>query len=144
MLDTKLTQVLEIIQSFCNEPDAYKILDADDILTKLPSDMEMTKLQLSVAIKELKDRELVKVKYFTLDEYCLSASPRAKIEQEKREEEIKVEAAIASMNPMMTDPKTGKRKKVVAKGGFWGAFFGALFGGGIIMAVYIVVQMFVL
>ena len=36
MLDDKMTAVLSVIQEYCEEPDVFKILDADDILSKLP------------------------------------------------------------------------------------------------------------
>ena len=146
MLNERTAKVLDIIQDFCVEPDAFKVLDAEDILAKLPQEMPMTKTELSNAIKELKERELVKVKYFTLDEYVLSASPRAKIEQEKRQEETKVEAAIASGHmSQVTGKEYGKKKKATpSKGSFLGAFLGSLLGGGVIMVIYILLQMFVL
>lgn len=144
MYNERTAKVLEIIQDFCVEPDAFKVLDAEDILAKLPENMPMTKEELSNAIKELKDLELVKVKYFTLDEYVLSASPMAKIEQEKRKEEFKVEAAIASGIIAPTVNHDGKANTEKPKSGFWGGFLGALIGGGIVVAIYILLNLFVL
>lgn len=141
MLEEKQTRVLDAIWEFCKEPDVFKILDADDILSALPAGTKMTKDELSSAIKELKDRELVKVKYFTVNEYCLSASPRAFFVQEKRQDEVKIEEALKS-EPIITNAKSVK-KRVKSLSSFWGAFFGALLGGAIIMIIFAVLQKFV-
>jgi hypothetical protein len=139
-----MTAVLSVIQEYCEEPDVFKILDADDILSKLPETLELTKEDLSQVIKDLKDRELIKVKYFTLNEYCLSCSVRAKIEREKREEEIKVEEALATVTPILSGIKGGKKKVAIKSRGFWGAFLGAFLGGVVVFALYVILDLFVL
>ena len=144
MLDNTMTAVLSVIQELCGELDVFKILDADDILSKLPEALELTKADLSQTIKDLRDRELVKVKYFTPDEYCLSCSVRAKIEQEKREEEIKVEEALASVKPILSGIKSGRKRATIKFSGFWGAFLGAFLGGAVVFAAYIILDLFVL
>ena len=61
--------VLEALRKLTGTNDIYKVIEADEIIAELP--YQMTKLQLSATIRDLRDREYIKVKYFTPDEYCL-------------------------------------------------------------------------
>ena len=67
--DSKL--VYDVLRSLVGDDDVYKIIEADEVLEKLPADKQFTKVQLSAIVRDLKDREYIGVKYFTPDEYCL-------------------------------------------------------------------------
>ena len=93
MLDERNSKVLDVVIDFCGSGEEFKILDAADIIAKLPESLEVDKDALVSIIKELKDRELLKLKYSTADEYCLAVLPKAFI---VKEEERALEAVSTS------------------------------------------------
>lgn len=85
MLNLECQTVYDVIRSIAGENDVYKIVEADEIIDRMPKEIALTKVQLSAIIRELKDREYITVKYFTPDEYCLLVikriDERAKLQQ---------------------------------------------------------------
>ena len=67
MVDGEAKLVLDALRKLTGTDGIYKVIEAEEILELLP--VELTKLQLSSAIRDLRDREYIKVKYFTPDEY---------------------------------------------------------------------------
>lgn len=151
MLDKQATSVLNIINSISD--GSYKIVDADEIISKLGESEKASKIELVGIMRTLVDYELVKVKYSTLDEYCLAALPKARIVEDKvriGEDNAKI---IEDTNPTIPDvalsheavPKVtssvdyGFIKKAVKKAAFYGAFFGGIIVGiiGIIIGFFI-------
>ncbi|NLZ25881.1 MAG: hypothetical protein GX891_05405, partial [Clostridiales bacterium] len=53
MLGDKNSKILDVIIDFCGSGEEFKILDAEDILSKLPAELAMDKDTLAAAIKEL-------------------------------------------------------------------------------------------
>lgn len=136
MLDTQSKAVYEALKKITGEDDVFKVVEADDIIEGLP--FETNKLQLSAIIRDLRDREYIKVKYFTPDEYCLLTM--------KRVEEL---ASIAEeITATVEKPATPESKTVTTHGVsakvFWLAFLGAMLGGGIVVAIAIVLQIYLL
>ena len=76
MLSLECQTVYDLIRQIAGEEEVYKIIEADEIIERLPSGLPLSKVQLSAIIRELKDREYILVKYFTPDEYCLSVIKR--------------------------------------------------------------------
>ncbi|MEG1663448.1 MAG: hypothetical protein RR338_05620, partial [Clostridia bacterium] len=70
MLDAEKKLVFDILHNLIGEDGNYKVIEADEILEKLPNTTQMNKVQLSAIIRELRDTEFIRVKYFTPDEYC--------------------------------------------------------------------------
>ena len=70
MLDRQLNAVLTVLNDFSD--GAYKIIDADEIIAKLSDSDRCTKVELSGIIRTLSDNDYIKVKYSTVDEYCLA------------------------------------------------------------------------
>ena len=122
--------VLEALRRLTGTNDIYKVIEAEEIIAELP--YQMTKLQLSAAIRDLRDREYIKVKYFTPDEYCL-LTVKAKEETAVVETGTVYEAAAVT-----TLPKEEKTKPVSDKKAFWMGFLGAFLGGGVVMSIAIV------
>ena len=73
MIQEKNNEVLKAIVNLVGETDAFKILDADEIIAAVPSGLALDKNGLKEAIKEISDREMINVKYSNDDEYCLAA-----------------------------------------------------------------------
>ena len=122
--------VLEALRRLTGTNDIYKVIEAEEIIAELP--YQMTKLQLSAAIRDLRDREYIKVKYFTPDEYCL-LTVKVKEETAVVETGTVYEAAAVT-----TLPKEEKTKPVSDKKAFWMGFLGAFLGGGVVMSIAIV------
>ena len=76
MLDRQLNAVLTVLNDFSD--GAYKIIDADEIIAKLSDSDRCTKVELSGIIRTLSDNDYIKVKYSTVDEYCLATLASAR------------------------------------------------------------------
>lgn len=76
MLDRQLNAVLTVLNDFSD--GAYKIIDADEIIAKLSDSDRCTKVELSGIIRTLSDNDYIKVKYSTVDEYCLATLAKAR------------------------------------------------------------------
>ena len=145
--DSKL--VYEALRSLVGDDDVYKIIEADEVLEKLPADKQFTKVQLSAIVRDLKDREYIGVKYFTPDEYCLLTY--------KRFEDVVAQPVVATTKPAAKKEKAERvlyeaqveqpeaQAKPVKKGMvFFMAFLGGLLGSAVVAAIAIVIVRFVL
>lgn len=135
MLDNEAKIVYEALKKLTGGDDVYRVLEADEIIAQLSIDM--TKMQLSSLIRDLRDREYIKVKYFTPDEYCLLTV--------KRTEEIAqmVENVVAVSSPERESAPPQNGKANIGWKVFLCAFFGAFLGGGLVTAIAIILQIFV-
>ncbi len=156
MLSADRKAVLDALKEIAGEDGLYKVVDADEVIEKLPETQKMSLTELSSVIKDLRDREYIKVKYLTLDEYCLLVL--------KHEEELKqfveevaaatvgIETQAASTLQVPTKVKQQKASKAPQSvdnakpktfRSFVAGFFGAFFGGGIVMLIGFLLQHFV-
>ena len=137
MVDGEAKLVLDALRKLTGTDGIYKVIEAEEILELLP--VELTKLQLSSAIRDLRDGEYIKVKYFTPDEYCLLT---VRIIEDTVEHvdggEVTVSTVTATPVAATEQVKPVSPKKAIAA-----AFFGAFLGGGIVMAIAIVLLKFV-
>ena len=115
---------VEIIKTLRGE------FEAEEIIAELP--YQMTKLQLSAAIRDLRDREFIKVKYFTPDEYCLLTV------KTKEEAPVVDGGEVYEATAVTTVQKTEKVKPASSKKAFWMGFLGAFLGSGVVMSIAIV------
>ncbi len=137
MLDQQSKTVYEALKKLTGEDDIYKIIEAEEILDLLSSDIN--KVQLSAVIRDLRDREYIKVKYFTPDEYCLLTVKRAEEIAAIVEEVVAVNAPVKKEEKNLKENVTvGVRKSAV----FWAAFFGSVLGGALISAIALILQKF--
>ncbi len=155
MIDEKTMKVYEALRSVTGEDGAYKIVEATEIADALPEGSEMSKFDMSVAIRALRDDGLIKVKYFTPDEYCLqtvahrekeraSASSR-ELPAVREEKETAEDASVnlpAVSEQSAVNVKPAKPVKYYLIG--FAAFIGSLLGGGVVAAIAILLQKFAL
>ena len=141
--------VMAALRELTGEDDIFKVVEADEILEKVPASEGLDKQHLSFIIRDLRDADYLKVKYFTPDEYCLLVSPRA-------EELIAPPAAQTPTVPAAAPdavlpaalPRTSARRergaKRVGAGIFLAAFAGGMLGGAIVAMIAILLQKFAL
>ncbi|MBR4800805.1 MAG: hypothetical protein IK048_03970 [Clostridia bacterium] len=144
MLNPDSQLVYDVLRSITGDDDVYKIIEADEVLERLPKDKQFSKVQLSSIVRDLKDRDYVNVKYFTPDEYCILtlkrfeeaevvSQPAKRVEKKEKAERVPYET------------KTEKPVKPIKKGVvFLMAFLGGLLGSAIVAAVAIVLIKFAL
>ena len=153
MLSAENQAVYDALFAIAGDSEGYKIIDADEVVERLPSDAPMTKVQLSQIIRDLKDRECVDIKYFTPDQYCLRV---IKIIHEEPVQAVtsttsdEVPEQTSSENQLVPVAKKerklyGEKKSSEVSGirrgtVFFMSFLGGLFGSGI--AATIVAMLF--
>lgn len=146
MLGVEEKTVYDILASLAGDTEVYKIIDAEEVIEKLPEGISLTKIQLSAIIRELKDREYVDVKYFTPEEYCLqivrrveSTSPQVQGAAQGAQSDAKQERVLYGEKKVAA-PQASVKKGMV----FLMAFLGAFFGSGIVATVAALIIKFVL
>ncbi len=144
-------QVYEALRGITGDDNVYKIVEADELMQKLPQ-FQMSKVQLSSIIRELKDADYINVKYFTPDEYCLLTKKRIEpipvaTEGAEADENPEAEAAEEALQQGERMPYDTKQKGVVKqiKSGivFLAALMGSLLGSGIIAAITVIALRFI-
>lgn len=135
MLDGDAKAVYEALKKLTGDDDVYKVVEAEEIMELLP--YAMSKLQLSSAIRDLKENDYVRVKYFTPDEYCLITLKRNEqpVAVAYEEKEKSVESAPEQKTVVTVKSGTGKM--------FFGAFLGAFLGASVVVAIAMVLMKFV-
>lgn len=61
MLSLECQTVYDLIRQIAGEEEVYKIIEADEIIERLPSGLPLSKVQLSAIIRELKDLSLIHI-----------------------------------------------------------------------------------
>ena len=161
MLDTEKKVVCRALIELCKTDGVFRVVEAEEIMNMMP-DVYLTKAQLSSIIRDLKERNYIRVKYFTPDEYCIQVLP---IVEKEFEEEKPAILPIEALEQGQTDVVAGEHidpvveteativsttkqtntEKVPSKitlKVFLAALFGSMLGGGIIAAVAILLQKF--
>lgn len=146
--------VFAILRDITGDDDVFKVVEADEILALLPADAPaMNKQQLGAAIRELRDTEYVKVKYFTPDEYCLKTEkkelpPEAPVAVAEPVVAVPAEAEEKSVAVVETVPtvRAGKKRNEARPAGrFTSLLFGmtgAMIGGAVVTAIALILQKF--
>lgn len=145
MLSLECQTVYDLIRQIAGEEEVYKIIEADEILERIPQGLSLSKVQLSAIIRELKDREYILVKYFTPDEYCLSVvkriveeAPKAPLQTPQDEEEKPKERTL-----YQNKNAKAKVEKTVGKGVLFAmSLLGSLIGSAIVAIVTVLVIKF--
>lgn len=147
MLNLEHQTVYDIIRALAGESDVYKVVEADEIIQKLPSGMQFSKVQLSLIIRNLREREYIDVKYFTPEEYCLLVTKRVDdsvvpvaIQQETEEnggERIAYDEAKKIAKEKKKENVGVSMTKILLM-----AFFGAFFGSALVTTIAILIIKF--
>lgn len=146
MQDNGLKKVVAALIDIAGTDDVFKVVEADEILEKLPAGTALDKQALSVIIRDLKGMGYLEVKYFTPDEYCLLVSRRAQellapAEEQPREGENAASPVLASSAPAA---KSAPRREKAPKHAFFGvllaAFIGGIIGGAVVTIIAVLVQ----
>lgn len=145
MQDNGHRMVAAALIALAGTDDVYKVVEADEILERLPADTSMDKQALSAVIRDLRGMGYLDVKYFTPDEYCLLVSPRAAELTAREEERAKEEPA--DPRPIMSAAavkreRTGSGSSRISV--FFAALSGSLIGGVIVAVIAILLQKFAL
>ena len=161
MLDTEKKVVCRALIELCKTDGVFRVVEAEEIMNMMP-DVYLTKAQLSSIIRDLKERNYIRVKYFTPDEYCIQVLP---IVEKEFEEEKPAILPIEALEQGQTDVVAGEHIDPVVESEativsttkqtntenvpskfplkvFLAALFGSMLGGGIIAAVAILLQKF--
>lgn len=149
MLGVEAKTVYDILAEIAGDTEVFKIIEAEEVLEKLPEGISLTKIQLSAIIRDLKDREYVDVKYFTPEEYCLQIVKRVELpvaaqpaqSTAAQGEEQKRERVLYGEKKVKEAPKQVSVKKGAV---FFMAFLGALLGSAIVAAAAVLIIKFVL
>ncbi len=139
MLDRQLNAVLSVLNDFSD--GSYKIIDADEIIAKLSDTDRCTKVELSGLIRTLSDNDYIKVKYSTVDEYCLATLAKARAIEKVDPKDNHPTALV----DVPDDNAKGKSKeikldsislrKMIRKASFWGALLGGLIASAIALLI---------
>lgn len=142
MLTLECQTVYDAISAIAGEEEVYKVVEADEILTRLPSTLSLDKVRLASIIRELKDRGYILVKYFTPDEYCLALAKRL-VESTAQPQQ---EDAPQQDNMMVVVPQAVKKSGagISKAGAFFSALLGSILGSGIVAVVTALIIKFVL
>lgn len=149
MLSPESKIVYDILRRLTGDDDIYKIIEADEVMDLLPQELQLTKVQLSAMIKDLKDRDYINVKYFTPDEYCLLTMKRmeevAVVQTESGEEVQEGEDGSTQQKGerISYDKNKGVVKSIKPGMVFLMSLLGALLGSAIMGVIVIVVLKFV-
>ncbi len=146
MLGIESKTVYDILSEIAGDTEVYKVIDAEEVIEKLPEGLSLTKIQLSTIIRELKDLEYIDVKYFTPDEYCLQIVRR--IEVSSPQAGGPQTATDGRQERVLYGSKKDKeeKKQVSVKRGavFFMAFLGAFLGSAIVATATALIIRFVL
>lgn len=145
MQDNGLKKVVAALIDIAGTDDVFKVVEADEILEKLPAGTALDKQALSVIIRDLKGMGYLEVKYFTPDEYCLLVSRRAQEllapeTEQPREEGASSPATVSSAPAQKSAPRREKAPKHAFFGVLLAAFLGGIIGGAVVTIIAVLVQ----
>lgn len=145
MQDNGLKKVVAALIDIAGTDDVFKVVEADEILERMPADAALDKQALSVIIRDLKGMGYLEVKYFTPDEYCLLVSRRAQELLAPEEEETPAAPSLPSSAPAPAAQPAARREKLSKRAAFGvmlAAFVGGIVGGAIVTIIAVIVQKF--
>ena len=146
MLGNESQVIYDILCEITEISEVYKIVDADEITAMLPENFNLTKVQLSQLIRDLKDRDYVDIKYFTPDEYCLRVIKRIEPEEpvapdsESVGEDVQSAAALNEQREDRVVVPRGAKPGLV----LFMSFLGGVLGSGFVAAITAILLKFVI
>lgn len=144
MLTLECQTVYDAICSLAGEEEVYKVVEADEIFSRVPSGFSFDKVKLAAIIRELKDRGYILVKYFTPDEYCLAVVKRLEEHTEQAQPQPDIAPGVGQV-AVPVAPQRQKSSSGASKvGAFFAALFGSIIGSAIVAVVTVLIVHFVL
>lgn len=144
MLSLEHQTVYDIIRDVAGEEEVYKVIEADEVLERMPKAIPMSKVQLSSIIRDLRDMEYLNVKYFTTDEYCMLVTKRIEDITKRSQKTNDVEETTA---PAVSaeEKRTEKRSVKQASGAkvFFVSFLGSFFAGIIVAVIAVIISKYI-
>ncbi len=146
MLSLEEQSVYDALCAITGDNEVYKIVEADEIMEALPPAVKLTKVQLSQIIKDLKERDYIRVKYFTPEEYCLLTPKLAPVSSSQPAQPVEATVVAKPERELYGEKKktekavSGVRRSTV----FFMALLGSLLGSAVVAAIAIVIIKFVL
>lgn len=142
-------QVLAALVQLTGTGDTFKVLEADEILGRLPEGTVMDKQALGAVIRELRGTGYLDVKYLTPDEYCLLVSPRAEealrpLHEEEPRSADTPQTPVPQRNEETVRKKAREYDAKTAPKLFAIVLAGSMLGGMIVAALAIILQKFAL
>lgn len=141
MLDKEYGLIAAALRELTGIDGVYKVIEADEILEKLPAGSRPDKQRLSTMIRDLRDMNYLEVKYLTPDEYCLLTSRHLEELITPPQQDMPTEPPAAAAPVRREEPAPKERPKFGAKL-FLIAFTGSMLGGMIVAALAIILQKF--
>lgn len=142
MLTLESQTVYDAIRSIAGEEEVYKVVEADEILTRLPSTLSFDKVKLASIIRELKDRGYILVKYFTPDEYCLALVKKLEDDPSQAQNESGQQQENNVYVPAQVIKRGGGSASKA--GAFFSALIGSILGSAIVAVITVLIVKFVL
>lgn len=142
MLTLESQTVYDAIRSIAGEEEVYKVVEADEILTRLSSTLSFDKVKLASIIRELKDRGYILVKYFTPDEYCLALVKKLDEDPSQAQNESGQQQENNVYVPAQVIKRSGG--SVSKAGAFFSALIGSILGSAIVAVITVLIVKFVL
>lgn len=145
MLSLEHQTVYDIIRDVAGEEDVYKVIEADEILERMPRAIPMSKVQLSAIIRDLRDMEYLNVKYFTTDEYCMLVAKRIEDLTSKRGQQKPDGEEAQTVATAVDDKKADKVRGRQLSGAkvFFTSFFGSLLAGIIVAVIAVIISKYI-
>ena len=124
MLSLEEQSVYDALCAITGDNEVYKIVEADEIMEALPPAVKLTKVQLSQIIKDLKERDYIRVKYFTPEEYCLLTPKLAPVSSSQPAQPVEA-TVVAKPERELYGEKKKNRKGGERSPQIHGVFYGA-------------------
>lgn len=143
MLSLEHQTVYDIIRDVAGEEEVYKVIEADEVLERMPKAIPMSKVQLSAIIRDLRDMEYLTVKYFTTDEYCMLVTKRIEDFQKRSQKANDVEETTAPAVSAEEKIENRKIKQVSGAKIFFVSFLGSFFAGIIVAVIAVIISKYI-
>ncbi len=144
MLSLEHQTVYDIIRDIASEEDVYKVIEADEILERMPKAIPLSKVQLSAIIRDLRDMEYLNVKYFTTDEYCMLVTKR--IEDLTAKRQNKGDGEETQSQAVVSEDKKVEKAKIKQLSGakvFFVSFLGSFIAGIIVAVIAVIISKYI-
>lgn len=144
MLSLEHQTVYDIIRDVAGEEEVYKVIEADEVLERMPKAIPMSKVQLSSIIRDLRDMEYLNVKYFTTDEYCMLVTKRIEDITKRSQKTNDVEETTAPT--VSVEEKRNEKRSVKQVSGakiFFVSFLGSFFAGIIVAVIAVIISKYI-
>lgn len=115
MLDRRTGELLNVLNNFCAD-GSYKVVTVEELISAMPKKLAVHEDALRESLKDLQEKDFIRVKYEDEVEFCLCTLPKGRFFYENKVDEKK-------------EVVSAKRKY------FFYSFFGGFFGSALCIAI---------